>query len=215
MVFGYLRGSNGEIDKSNQQKSIENYAKENHLSVIFTDDTVSSGEPYYKRKIKDIVDNLREKDILIVAELSRLARNLEESLTISREIIERKASLIILNPALEIKADNDLMAKMMFSVMSMSAEIERYYIKSRTKISLQHRKELIKTQGFFINKKGEKVFQLGNKKGSKYNLKLESKKNEILKLRKTGLSHQKIATLYNVNRATVANFLKRYEKELE
>ena len=45
--------------------------------------------------------------------------------------------------------------------MGLSNEMERYFIKSRTKISLQQPKAQIKGKGYFRNKNGDKVYQLG------------------------------------------------------
>jgi DNA invertase Pin-like site-specific DNA recombinase len=210
MIYGYLRGSTGEIDKNNQRKSIEKYAKDNDYKVSYIDDTVSSGKPYKEREIYNLVSNLRADDVVIVAELSRLARNVEESLTISREVIERQASIIILNPKLEMKAESDIMAKMMLNIMSMSAEMERYFIRSRTKLSLQQRKEQIKEKGFFINKSGEKCYTLGTPKGAKKRLKLDDKIDEIHGYLLKELSQSAIAKIYGVNRHTIAKLLKRY-----
>ncbi len=213
MIYGYLRGSTGDIDKANQRKAIERYAKKEKLKVTYIEDTVSSGKPYKDREISGLVEGLRDDDVLIVAELSRLARNVEESLMIGRKVLEHQAEMIILNPAINLSADDDISTKIMLNTMAMSAEIERYYIRSRTKLSLQQRKEQIAKQGYFINKKGEKVRHLGTAKGSKKSLKLEPHKEEIYKLVGVGLSHEKIGKQYGVSRHTVAHFLKRFPYE--
>jgi len=209
MIYGYLRGSTGEIDKDNQRSAISKYAAKSNMRVSYVEDTVSSGKPYKEREIYNLVNNLRDNDILIVAELSRLARNVEESLTIQREVIERNATIIILNPQITLSAESDIMAKMMLNIMSMSAEMERYFIKSRTKLALQQRKEQIKSNGFFINKKGEKCYSLGTSKGDKKQLILDNKKEELHGYLLKGVSQSAISKIYGVSRHTVAYFLKR------
>ena len=83
----------------------------------------------------------------------------------------------------------------------LSAEIERNLISQRTKEAL-------------ARKKAEGVI-LGRPKGpaklSTY--KLYKYKNEITRLRDEGISFNKIADLYQVNRATVSKFIKRIGEE--
>jgi DNA invertase Pin-like site-specific DNA recombinase len=67
------------------------------------------------------------------------------------------------NPAL--KFDDSIATKAVIIVMGLASEIERHFIRTRTRQSLAIRKELIEKQGYFLNKKGEKVYQLGAKKG--------------------------------------------------
>lgn len=208
MNYGYIRASLGSIEKANQRDKIEEYATSRKLKVIYTEDTVSSGKPYSHRKIADLVEQTREGDLLIVAELSRLARNTEETLKISRLIIERKASLVILNPKIEF--DGSISSEIVLTVLGMASNIERYYIRSRTKISLQRKKEEIARKGYFISKAGKKIRQLGSPKGSKKKVKLEGKIAELHNFINMGVSQSSISKILKVSRQCVASTLKRY-----
>ncbi|VVM18531.1 hypothetical protein BSPWISOXPB_4373 [uncultured Gammaproteobacteria bacterium] len=210
-IYGYLRGSTGDIDKNNQQDAIAKVAKSRNIKIDYIEDTVSSGKPYAKRGISKLIDKCNKGDSIIVAEVSRFARNTEEMLMISRICLEKGISLEILNPAL--KFDDSIATKAVIIVMGLASEIERHFIRTRTRQSLAIRKELIDKQGYFLNKKGEKVYQLGAKKGKTQRLKLEPHAHKILEYRNLKLSNVSISRLLKCNRISVDRFLKRYPIE--
>ncbi len=214
MNYGYIRGSTGDVDKENQRKTISAIAKKRGLKINFIEDTVSSGKSFEQRQISTLIEQARKDDLILVAELSRFARDTEETLKIGRLALEKGINLEILNPS--IRFDNSIATKAIITVMGLSSEMERYFIKSRTRISLQHRKELIKKNGFFRNKDGEKVYQLGAKKGKKQTLKLEPKKEIIYDYLSKGLSKVSICKLLSnekdgkISRGALDRFLKRF-----
>lgn len=208
MIYGYLRGSTGDIDKDNQKEAILASLKARGLTATYIEDTVSSGKEFAKRKLSALIEDCEKGDSIIVAELSRFARNTEEMLMISRVCLEKGIGLEILNPAL--KFDDSITTKAMITVMGLASEIERHFIKTRTRMSLQLKKDEILKNGFFLNKLGEKVYQLGAKKGRYQKLKLESKADKVLEYRNLKLSNVAISKLLDCSRLTVERFLKRY-----
>jgi DNA invertase Pin-like site-specific DNA recombinase len=108
-IYGYLRGSTGDIDKNNQRDAINKVAKSRNIKIDYIEDTVSSGKPYAKRGISKLINRCNKGDSIIVAEVSRFARNTEEMLMISRICLEQGISLEILNPAL--KFDDSIATK--------------------------------------------------------------------------------------------------------
>lgn len=207
--IGYVRASKSTIDTENQLTKILEYARVLNVDIEVTKDVVSSSKEMAKRKISKIIDELSKGQVLVVAELSRIARNTEETLAISRKIIEKGANLISLNPRLEIGGD-DIQQKVMLVMLALTAEIEAYFIRSRTRIALQEKKRLIVENGFFINKRGEKCFSLGAKKGAYQKLKLEDSAKEVLHYKSLKLSNRAISKLLAVSPITVARFLKYY-----
>ncbi len=207
-VYGYVRGSNGAIDKDNQIDAINKIANARSLDIEYIEDTVSSGKTYEQRKISKLIKKCIKGDTIIVAELSRFARNTEEMLMISRVCLEDGINLEILNPSL--KFDDSIATKALITVMGLANEMERHFIKSRTKMSLARRKEEIAEKGFFINKQGEKVYALGAKKGRYQALKLEPQAKQVLHYKSLGLNHTAIGKLFKCSRITVDRFLKRY-----
>lgn len=207
--IGYIRASKSSIDTENQVSKIKEYARDNKIRVNLTIDIISSTKEVSKRKITEIINNLSSGDTIIVAELSRIARNTEETLAITRQVIAKNGKIISLNPMLTIGGD-EISQKVMLVMLSLTSEIEGYFIRSRTRIALQEKKRLIKQDGFFINKRGEKCYSLGAKKGAYQKLKLEDKAKEVLKYKSLKLSNTAIAKLLSVSPITVARFLKHY-----
>ena len=208
MNYGYLRGSTGDIDKNNQRDAIAKVAKERGLDMEYVEDTISSGKPYAKRGISKLIDKCKEGDSITVAEVSRFARNTEEMLMISRICMEKGVALEILNPAL--KFDESIATKAVIIVMGLASEIERHFIRTRTRQSLAIRKELIEKNGYFLNKQGEKVYALGAKKGRYQKLKLEKVADKVLKYRNLKLTNVAIGKLLSCDRISVDRFLKRF-----
>lgn len=155
-----------------------------------------------------MVSKLKKGDTLIVAELSRMARNTEEVLRIGREVVDKGASLLVLNPRIDF--DGGLSSDILLTVLGLASNIERYYIRSRTRISFEQKKKDIKRQGFFISKAGKKVRQLGTPLGSVKKLKLEDKLDEVHNLIRKGVSQSAVSKILDVSRHTVSRLLKRF-----
>ncbi len=208
MIYGYMRGSNGDIDLKNQRRKIASCDICSGADVKYIEDTVSSGKKYEDRGIAGVVDNLAAGDLLIVAELSRMARNTEEVLRIGRLVIEKKAKMLILNPKIDF--DGGLSSDILLTVLGLAANIERYYIKSRTRIAFEQKKAEIAKNGYFISKAGKKIRQLGTPPGSKKKLKLEDKIDEVHTLLKKGVTQASVAKIYDVSRHTIMRLLLRF-----
>ncbi|KAA0437934.1 MAG: helix-turn-helix domain-containing protein [Candidatus Thioglobus sp.] len=211
MIYAYMRASNGDVDLKNQRKKLEACEFVKGKDIEFISDTVSSGKPYEQRKIASVVDGLKAGDVLLVAELSRMARNTEEVLKIGRLCVDKGASLKILNPVIDF--DGGMQSEILLTVLGMASNIERYYIKSRTSIALARKKQEILEKGYFTSKDGKRIRQLGTVKGSKKKLKLEDRKDEIFILLDKGLTQSSIAKLLDVSRHTISRFLIRFPRE--
>lgn len=208
-VYGYLRGSNGTIDLNNQRKKIIDFGGHGDLKDNFISDVVSSRSPLQERGISGLIEECERGDKIIVAELSRLARNTEETLAIVRLCREKGIELKILDP--EVDFTNELSAEIVITVLGLVGQMERHFISQRTRQSLKTRRDLIAKNGFFISKQGEKIYSIGAKKGVKQKLKLDKDRDLVLKYVNLGLNKTAIAKLLNVNRVSVTSFLKRHQ----
>ena len=135
----YLRVSTDEQDVRNQKHGILEYANEHHFSGLkFTEDSASGKTSWRTRKLGELIDGLQHGDVLIFAEISRIARSTLQVLEISRECIERGVSLHVAKNG--IVFDDTMQSKIVATVLGLVAEIERDFISARTKEALAKRK---------------------------------------------------------------------------
>lgn len=210
-VYGYLRASNDKVDLKNQRENIISMGGHGDLKENFINDIISSRKSFEDRGISKLIDKCNAGDKIIVSELSRLARNTEETLKIVRLCREGGIELKILNPNIDFS--NELSAEIVITVLGMVGRMERHFISQRTKQSLKVRREAIKKQGYFISKSGDKVYSMGAKKGVQQPMKLDKDKDKVLKYVNLGLNYTAIGILLKVSRVSVSKFLKRYPIE--
>lgn len=134
-VIGYLRISTDKQDLDIQRHLLLDYAQ-NHKLIIeeFVEIEVSSQKDRKQRKIDELLAKLQKEDILLVAELSRLGRNMLETLNIINELSCNLVKIVFIRqPELSTVGSH---AKLLLAIYSYFAEAERDYISIRTKQGL-------------------------------------------------------------------------------
>jgi DNA invertase Pin-like site-specific DNA recombinase len=95
---------------------------------------ISSRKTTKERRIDELLTRLKQGDTLIVAELSRLGRNMLETLNIIHELTENGVSLVFVRqPELSTTGPH---TKLLLAIYSYFAESERDFISQRTKSGL-------------------------------------------------------------------------------
>lgn len=194
MIYAYLRVSTEKQTLENQRFEVCNWAHDRQITIDeFIEEVMSGGISIGHRKLGDLGSRLKENDILIVPELSRLGRSLLNVMSFLNACIEKKVRIFSIKENFEF-ADN-INSKVLAFAFSLAAEIERQLISQRTKEALALRK----SQGIV----------LGRPRGKKNSmLKLDGKENEILKLLNKKISKAAIGRLFDVHRMTVDKFIK-------
>ena len=196
MICGYIRVSTDKQTVENQRFEIEEFAKKRGMVIEkWTAETISGSKRTNERLLGILLDNLQKGDILIVSELSRLGRNLLQIMSLLNDLMEKEIILLTVKEGYEL--GNNINSKVLAFAFGLSAEIERNLISQRTKEALARKK----AEGIILGR------PKGQAKISTY--KLYKYKAEILEKRNIGLSFNKIAQFYGVNRATVSKFIKR------
>ena len=114
---------------------------------------------------------MKENDVLITTELSRLGRSVKEVLSTVEQLVQKnKCRLIIVKQNLDIDPNNtkNISTKIMITILSMIAELESDFISERTKEGLLARKAKGITlgkpvgtiQSSMYDKDKEKIFHL-------------------------------------------------------
>lgn len=170
MNLGYIRVSTNKQTVENQETEILKYAHDKKMVIDdFVKIEISSRKNKKDRKIDELENRLNKNDKLIVSELSRLGRSTVEVLGIIDDLLKKDIEIHFIKQGLIISNDKkDLTSKVMITLFSLFAELERDLISNRTKEALAHRK----TKGQI----------LGRTKDSLSKSKYDIKDNEILTL---------------------------------
>lgn len=180
-TIAYIRTSTDKQDLNNQKLEIFEFAKKNKLEVDdFIQMTISSRKTSKERRIDEMMSALDDADTLIVTELSRLGRSTAEVIGLVNELIKKKVRVIVIKQNLDMK-QHDMTSKVMITLFSLFAELERDLISLRTKEALASKK----AQGI----------QLGKPKGTVQKSKFDKDQERIKELLALGLSVRKIANL--------------------
>jgi DNA invertase Pin-like site-specific DNA recombinase len=151
-VLGYIRVSTDHQDLSKQKHLLLEYSQQQRLIIDeFIQVEVSSRRSTKERRIDELLSKLQRGDRLLVAELSRLGRNMYETLNIINDLSEKEIAItFIRQPELSTTGSH---SKLLLAIYSYFAEAEREFISIRTKQGLA----AAKAQGK----------QLGRPKGSR------------------------------------------------
>jgi len=193
-VVGYLRVSTEEQELKNQKYEIMNYSDKNDLAVSsWVEIKVSSRKSTKERLIDTLLERLNNGDTLIVAELSRLGRSVGQISIIVNTLVETGVKLICIKENIKLNGSPDIQSKVMLTMFSLFAEIERDLISERTKAGLAR----AKAEGKLIGRpKG-----LGKSR-------LDGNEEEIKELLKKGVSKASIAKIYECSWPCVSHFAK-------
>ncbi len=108
------------------------------LEPIFVEDTISGKANWRDRQLGKSIRGAGKGVVIVVSEVSRLARSTLQVLEIGRECIERGVHLHVAKNG--IVFDDSMQSKIVATVLGLVAEIERDFISSRTKEALAKRK---------------------------------------------------------------------------
>jgi len=148
-TVAYIRASTDKQDLNNQKLEILEFARQHRLQVDeFVAITISSRKTSKQRRIDELLQKLAESDTLIVTELSRLGRSTSEVIALINELVQRHIRVIIIKQNLDLRRDHDMTAKVMITLFSLFAELERDLVSLRTKEALAAKK----SQGIRLGK---------------------------------------------------------------
>lgn len=180
-IIAYIRTSTDKQDLNNQKLEILEYTCKKELKVDeFVEVTISSRKTSKQRRIDEMLERLGDSDTLIVTELSRLGRSTAEVIALINGLVARDIRVIILKQNLDI-AKHDMNSKIIITLFSLFAELERDLISLRTKEALKAKK----LQGVI----------LGKPKGTIQKSQFDEHRERIQELLALGLSVRKIAKL--------------------
>lgn len=195
MIYGYLRVSSDEQDVNNQKQGVMKFANERDWEIkeYIIDNGVSGTKIPSKRKLGNLLKKVKEGDILICSEISRLGRNLMMIMSILQTLMQKKAQLYTVKDNY-ILGDN-IQSTVLAFAFGLAAQIERDMISMRTKEAL-------------ARKKANGV-KLGHPKGTRLRLnpKCANRHDYIVKELAKGTKKTVIAKKLKVSESTLYRYL--------
>ena len=195
MVYAYIRVSTDKQDGANQKIGIESLCRKKnlHIDKYVDDEGVSGTKEPGKRKLGELLKELKEGDVIIASEISRLGRSLFMIMRILEECMNKGVKLYTVKDGYEL-GDN-IASKVLAFAFGLSAEIERNLISQRTKEALARKKAEGVVLGRPIGKRSAKV-------------KLTGREKKIKALLAAKIPKIQIARRMDVDRNTLYKFLK-------
>ncbi len=189
----YLRVSTDQQDLDNQRHGVLEYAKKHNLEPLtFFEDTISGKKNWRDRDLGKLIEQAKEHDVLLVAEISRLARSTLQVLEILQECANKGLAVHVAKNNMVM--DGSLNARITATIFGLAAEIEREFISARTTEALARRK----AQGLPLGR------PLGSHNHSK---KLDKHKQEIKDLLAKGVHKTSICRMYDVAPTTLYTWM--------
>jgi len=201
MIIGYTRVSTGKQDLSLslQEKKINQYAELQDLELnnIILDNGMSA-KTFDRPGIKQIIELIKAKQvkIIIIYKLDRLTRSIKDLNEFIELTLKYNVSLVSIQDSINTQTAT---GRLIINVLGSVSQWEREVIAERTSEALQEKKR----QG----KKYTNIAPYGYKWENKTLVKNEAEQKiikQVFKLKKNGLSLQKIA-----NKLNEKNTLKR------
>jgi DNA invertase Pin-like site-specific DNA recombinase len=191
MVYGYVRISTEKQTAENQRFEITSFCKSRKIKIEkWITEKISGTKSPEKRQLGNLLKVVREGDIIICSELSRLGRSFFMIMSILSGCLQQGVKIWTIKD--NYRLGDDIQSKVLAFAFGLSAEIERDLISLRTREALARRKAEGKI--------------LGRKPGRAVNVKLSGNEKEIRKMIKDGKNNVEIGKRFGVHRQTVRIF---------
>jgi DNA invertase Pin-like site-specific DNA recombinase len=145
MNYGYIRVSTDKQNLDSQKNLISRYCVDHKINIDqWFELEMSSKKSTQLRRIDELISGLGPNDSVIVSELSRLGRSIKDVLNIIENITSiQQSRLIVIKQSLDLNPTNHNQPtnKILTTIFSMLAELERDFISERTKEGLRAVKE--------------------------------------------------------------------------
>ena len=192
--YAYLRVSTNTQDVENQKLGVLDYCNRKGIGPIeFVEDTASGRKGWRDREIGRVLESAETGDVLVAAEVSRLARSTLQVLELLQEAAQRGVAVHIAKHQMVL--DDSLPATITATVLGLAAQIEREFISARTKEALARRK----AEGLPV----------GRPKGRATKLMLDDRREEIVDYLNKGVSKRSVAKILGCSPTTLYSWIRR------
>ena len=199
MIYGYIRVSSDHQTVENQRFEITNFCKHGEMKIDgWIAETISGTKAYSKRELGKLLNHVKEGDLIICSELSRLGRNLCMIMEILSLCMKKGCKVWTIKD--NYRLGDDIQSKVLAFAFGLSAEIERNLISQRTKEALKRKK----AEGVIL---GRPV----GKRTDPERRQLYGNRNVIKEGLENGVSLRQLAKICKCHRGTIARYIKENE----
>ena len=136
-TVAYLRVSTAQQDAGSQRLAILEYARRQGFRIDdFIEATASARTNAKHRRLDQLMAVLEPGDRLVVSELSRLGRSLDEVVALLDAIAKASVVFVAVKENIRFEGRQDLQTKVMTTLFALFAEVERELISERTREGL-------------------------------------------------------------------------------
>ena len=193
MTYGYVRVSTNKQRVDSQEYEIEQFCERNKIVIDeWIKETISGTKTPDKRKLGILLEKVKEGDLIICAELSRLGRSLYMIMSILNHLMKVNAKVWTIKD--NYRLGDDIQSKVLAFAFGLSAEIERDLISQRTKEGLARCKAC--------------GIKLGRKPGKAVKVRLSGHEEEIRDMLREGKNNVEIGKRFGVHKKTVRIFIR-------
>lgn len=132
IIYGYARVSTSKQNLEGQIEELKKYGVDKIISEKV------SGISSKKSKLKDLLDSLKIKDILVVTRIDRFGRNTIQLLQLIKDLQKKEIDIVILNMGIDTRSST---GKFFLTVMSAFSELERNIIKEKQAAGIESAKK--------------------------------------------------------------------------
>ena len=127
-IYGYWRCSTDAQDQERQIRSL----KEAGVEVLRGDKITGTSDYSDRKELSKLLDEIKEGDLLILDELSRLGRTMVTMLVEVNKLLDKGVKIRTLDGRLDTSTMNKEIINLIVGVMGYSAEMELNNIRRRT-----------------------------------------------------------------------------------
>ena len=188
-IYGYWRCSTDLQDEERQIRSL----KESGCEEIYGDKITGTSTYGDRKELSKLLEIIKEGDLLILSELSRLGRTMTTMLVEVEKLINRGVKIKTLDKRLDTTTMDKSIVKLIVGIMGYCSEQELSQIKSRT----SEGRQIAKSRGVKFGRK--KTYS-------------QSQVSTILEMREKGLGYGNISKAMGMCRSTIRTIILENEK---
>jgi len=206
MNVAYVRVSKGIEVLDNQKNAIKHFAAEHGDKEIQFFEDIITGINYNRDGFNQMMKYIEETkpERLYVYEISRLGRTMLDTLGVVQQIEKMGTMIFSVSPMEQfLNSANPTYRNLILAMFSWFAEIERKQMISRVRASMDQRRELLRTDGKFISKRGNIITHFGRPRK-------ELSRATVEKYIAKGISYTDIAKIMDVPYITLWRRIKEW-----